>query len=230
MVVFGLVAAVTGCGSGPGAEVVQDPVWASSAEAYTVAWSAANAVGFTDGAVFWAPNARSDMREIHGFEGTGRPAIVQNGRDNSQAWPRFNYGWDQTDASIPGIGPAEPIYLSREGVVEVTDWRDTEWQFANVSTITSRGVEELMNAPSIGGCSENCYVPAAEIDPLVDGYVTAWASGDPVRIGDLYAEGAVLRDSLSGVTANGAAAIAEMGVAAAAEGGLPGCRRARVPR
>ena len=82
VVVFGLVAAVTGCGSGPEAEVVQDPVWASSAEAYTAAWSAATAVGFTNGAPFWAPNARVDMRELNGFEGTGRPAIVQNDRDS----------------------------------------------------------------------------------------------------------------------------------------------------
>lgn len=222
MVVIGLVAAVTGCGSGPAAQVVQDPVWASSAEAYTAAWSAANAVGFTNGAPFWAPTARVDMRELNGFEGTGRPAIVQNDRDSMQRTPRLIYGFDQTDASIAGIGSTEPIYLSREGVVEVTDVRDTDWHYANVSTITSRGVEQLMNAPSLAGAPEYCDVPASAIDPLVDGYVSAWASGDPVRIGDLYAEDAVLRDSLTDISADSAAAIAQMGAATAAEGGLPG--------
>jgi hypothetical protein len=222
VVVFGLVAAVAGCGSGPEAEVVQDPVWAASAEAYLAAWSAATAVGFTNSAEFWAPNARVDLRELYGFEGMGRPAILQNYRDSCQTSPRFLYGFDQTDATIAGLTAAEPIYLSREGVVEVAYLPDMDWHFANVSSITNQGVEEMMDAVSIAGGSEYCNVPVAAIDPLVDGYVSAWASGDPVRIGDLYAEGAVLRDSLSDVTANGAAAIAQLGVAAAAEGGLPG--------
>ena len=58
-------------GSSSEAEVVQDPVWASLVEAYVAAWSAANAIGFTNGAPFGAPTARVDMRELNGFEGTG---------------------------------------------------------------------------------------------------------------------------------------------------------------
>ena len=57
---------------------------------------------------------------------------------------------------------------------------------------------------------------------IVSGHPEAWASGDPDRVGDLYADGAVLRDSIAGITVNGAAAIAALGGVPADQGGLPG--------
>ena len=102
----------------PATPAGQADQWAAAAEAYLDAWEAANVIGFTNSAPFWTPDARVDMRELNGFEGTGRPAILQSYRDNIETPPRFFDGWDQADGG--GITePAGPIYLSRERAMQV---------------------------------------------------------------------------------------------------------------
>ena len=53
------------------------------------AWGAAEIVGYTNAAPFYAPDAHVDTRAWNGFESTGLPAIIQNLRDNIQLPPVF---------------------------------------------------------------------------------------------------------------------------------------------
>lgn len=222
-----MVAAVGGCGSGP--DAVASPEWAAAAEAYVSAWRAAGAVGFTNAAPFWAADAHVDMLELHGFEGTGRPEILQNDRDSVQVPPRFadGHAWDPTDAD--STEPAGPIYLSRERLVQVTYVPERERFSTDVSTVTSRGLVTTVGAVSISSAHAYGSVDPADLDILVDRYVEAWASGDPARVGDLYAEGAVLRDSIIGITATDTPAIATLAAATASQGGLPGAALGEYP-
>ena len=161
------------------------------------------------------------MRELNGFDGTGRPAIVQNDRDWIQIPPRFYDGWDQADAG-GSTEPVGPIYLSRKVGVQVSYIPDLKWYFADLSTVTSRGIVEMTDAMSIDAAGRFCDVVPTDLDALVDGYIGAWASGDPTTVGDLYAEGAVLRDSIADISASGTTAIANLVAADPARGGLPG--------
>ena len=222
LVAAGTLVAAFGCTDSPSPAnpAGQGDQWAAAAEAYLDAWEAANVIGFTNAAPFWTPDARVDMRELNGFDGTGRPAILQNDRDWIQIPPRFYDGWDQADAG--GSTPVGPIYLSREVGVQVSYIPDLKWYFADLSTVTSRGVVEMTDAMSIDAAGRFCDVVPTDLDALVDGYVDAWASGERTRVGELYADGAVLRDSIADIAASGTTAIANLGAADPAKGGLPG--------
>jgi len=79
------------------------------------------------------------------------------------------------------------------------DW----WQFEgdNITSMSFWFAEETAEAIGEGCVGSNTCDP--DLQTIVDGYIDAWASGDPDQIAALYASDAAFTDSMFGIHASG---------------------------
>jgi len=148
----------------------------------------------------------------------GRAAAVE-------AWSGFARGWPNVEAQTTGV------YLSVDAAAALTD-------VFNLVDMPDGGplheirlyrfeddratVFELWYRVEGRGCP---WVDVCRVEPadLAQRYLSAWSSGDVVRIGALYVEDAAFADSLLGIDAAGRAAIAGLGDERFGSNGDPAC-------
>ena len=213
----GLVAATAGCGP----DVLP---WAARAEEYVNALNAAFQTGFTNTAPFYAQDASFDARFLARSTASGRQAITQSLRDNNQNEER-----DVHD-STP-LTRDEPLYLSADGAVDPM-WLHADPYIVHLAatyTLSPEGITSTTWAGQVKGSELYLGVPISAMDPLAHGYLDAWASRDPAALGEHYADDAVLRDSLAGISLHGASAISGAANATVAAGGLPRAALHEIP-
>jgi hypothetical protein len=217
-----LALSLAACGGG-------EPEWASGAEAYAEALQEAYATGFTTAAQFYTEDAAFDYRSIGGLAGTGRGGLAQLHRDNFQAQPSSFGGTDNSDL-LP-LRVDEPIYLSREGVV------DPLWDFsmypelhvASVLFVSDGGISEDIWTGSVRSGELYADIPQADMEAIANDYLAAWAGPDAAALEALYTEQAQLRDSLAGLQLVGRDRLAEAAAAAPQGGGLAGATLRDIP-
>lgn len=169
--------------------------WADGVEQFYEAWDAADQVGFTTAAVFFAQDAHQDFRYFNDFEGTGRAAIAQNYRDSMQIPPVFAGGFNQADASV-GNALDEPFYISTDSAVGVS--HSIGWQgisAASVERMSRAGIVDQTGLLTPSTAAQFFSTPAASYSTAGERFVAAWASGHADAVRALYADGATLVDS-----------------------------------
>ncbi len=117
----------------------------------------------------------------------------------------------------------EPLYLSADGAVDPV-WMHADpyiVHLATAYTFSPGGITSEAWAGQVKGAEMYLGVPVSAMDPLPHGYLDAWTSGDRTAVRARYAPGAVVRDSLAGISLEGASAIAGAAGAPVAAGGLP---------
>jgi hypothetical protein len=201
-----------------------EPLWAAPAEEFFAAFHEAQRTGLSNTAPFYAPDVSVDMRGCLGVPETtqGRAAWLTAMRDS----------W-MVDLQVPDTFVAdEPVYLSLGGAVDpVRLFGDSEEQFstAYVYTLSGSGITTQSWQGSVRlGDIYNVLNPAP-FTGWVDGYVGAWSSGEPGAVGALYAEGAVVRDTIAGLRLEGTAAIGAAASGPASGGALPGAVLHTIP-
>ena len=184
--------------------------WADGVEQFYEAWDAADQVGFTTAAVFFAQDAHQDFRYFNDFEGTGRAAIAQNYRDSMQIPPVFAGGFNQADASV-GNALDEPFYISTDSAVGVS--HSIGWQgisAASVERMSRAGIVDQTGLLTPSTAAQFFSTSAASYSTAGERFVAAWASGHADAVRALYADGATLVDKLAGIDVSGAAGVASL--------------------
>jgi hypothetical protein len=212
-----LVVGLLGTGLMVGCSLTEEP-WAAPAEEFFAAFHEAQATGVTNAALFYADGVDVDMRSESGWY-TGRVARVQAMRDS------WMTGADPDSLEVTA---EEPIYLSLDGAVDPARLDVPEYPVhfssAYVYTVSDRGITSQMFAVSnLVGEYFGELVPNER--GWWDEYLGAWSAGDPAAVQRFYADGAVLRDSMTGLRLEGPAAIAAAARGPVSGGALTGAVR-----
>jgi hypothetical protein len=192
--------------------------WAATAEQYFSAFHEAQATGVTNAALFYADDVDVDMRSESGWY-RGRNARVQAMRDS---W------MTSADPDSLEVTAEEPIYLSLDGAVDPARLDIPEYPVhfstAYVYTVSDRGfTSEMFAGSNLVGEYFGLLDPNER--GWWDEYLGAWSAGDPSAVQSLYADGAVLRDSIAGLRLEGPAAIGAAAGGPASGGALTGAVR-----
>lgn len=200
--------AVAGCAGGS-ADI---PTGTARAAAYVDAWHQAWAAGFTDVALFLAPEATMDRRGYGGSLTHGRA-------DAAQALRADWWGYD-----LPEVFGDEPAYLSADGAVDPSRiaFGDLTVPEAPVYRITREGILSELWTGSLYSGMEHVGLDRAEVDRITRPYLAAWRDGRGGGLDELYAEDATVTDSLLGVSLAGREQIASLLTAGPGQGGLKG--------
>jgi hypothetical protein len=223
MAIGALVASLAACGGG-------EPEWAAGAEAYVEALHEAYATGYTNVAQFYTQDATVDLRTIVGYHGTGRAGFAQNLRDNRQE-PRAPGGGDPDPVDQSPLPADEPIYLSREGVLDpFADPAILEMlHVTSVLFVTADGIAEDIWSGSALAHDLYAGIPQTDIEAIADDYLAAWAARDVAALEGLYSEQVEVRDSLAGLELAGRDRVAEAVSAPPEGGGLAGATLRDIP-
>lgn len=212
-----MVVGLLGAGLMVGCSPPEQP-WAARAEDFFAAFHEAQGTGVTNAALFYAEDVDVDMRSESGWRYTGRAARVQAMRDSWLA---------SADPDSLGVTAEEPIYLSVDGAVDPARLDMPEYPVhfstAYVYSVSDRGITAQMFAASnlVGE-----YFRVLEPDhDWGDKYLSIWSAGDPSAVQALYADGAVVRDSMTGVLLEGRSAIAGAAQGPVSGGALTGAVR-----
>ena len=192
--------------------------WAATAERYFAAFHEAQSTGFTNAALFYADDVEADMRSTTGLA-TGRSAAVQGMRDSWLA---------SADPDSLEVTAEESIYLSLDGAVDPARLDIPEYPVhfstAYVYTVSDRGITSQMFAVSkLVGEYFGELVPNQR--GWWDEYLSAGSAGDPSAVQRLYADGAVVRDSMAGLRLEGPSAIGTAADGPVSGGALTGAVR-----
>ena len=198
--------------------------WAATAKEFFAAFHEAQRTGLSNMAPFYAAEVSVDMRGSRGVPPTtqGRGAWVEAMRTS----------W-MVDLQTPGSMVAdEPVYLSLGGAVDpvrLDDGWGQRFSTAYQYTLSASGItSQKWQASVLLGDTFNVLNPTT-FTGWVDGYVAAWSSGDPGAVSGLYAEGAVVRDTIAGLRVEGPTAIGTAASGPASGGALPGAVLRTIP-
>ena len=190
--------------------------WAAPAEDFFAGFHEAQRTGLSNAAPFYAPDVSVDMRGCRGVAGMtqGRAAWVPEMRDS----------WMDMLQTPGSMVADEPVYLSLGGAVDpvrLDDGWDERFSTAYVYTVSGSGItsQSWQGSVLLGDIYD--VLNPATFTGWVDGYVAAWSSGEPAAVGALYAEGAVVRDTMAGLRLEGATAIGAAASGPASGGALP---------
>jgi hypothetical protein len=209
-----LALGLTACGGG-------EPEWAADAEAYVEALHAAYATGYTNVVQFYTEDAAVDLRSIANYDGTGRGGFAQVLRDVRQDAPPALGGGDPVDQAP--FSADEPIYLSREGVLDpFADEELSRLHATSVLFVTPDGINHDIWTGSALAYDLYADVPQADLEAIANDYLKAWAGQDASTVEALYAEQAHLGDSLTGLELVGGDRIARAVSSPPQGGGLAG--------
>jgi hypothetical protein len=198
--------------------------WAATAEGFFDGFHEAQRIGLSNAAPFYAPDVFVDMRGCLGVPETtqGRAAWVGAMRDS----------W-MVDLQAPdSFVPDEPVYLSLGGAVDpVRLFGDSEQRFstAYVYTLSGSGItsQSWQGSVKLGDIYD--VLNPMTFTAWVDEYVRAWSSGEPGTVQALYADGAVVRDTIAGLRLDGSTAISAAASGPASGGALPGAMLHTIP-
>ncbi len=215
LVAGALVAGVGGCGC-------QSEPWGAGAQEYLDRLHEAYGSSYTSVMQFYTDDVEIDMRAPLGYEGTGRVGIAHAMRDR-----------DPANRMV--VTADELPYLSLDGAVDpVREHLDDVYggprlDEAPIYTVTDAGISSMIFTGSVeawvafkGGSREVS-------DPIINGWVSSWATQDADAVRARYAEDSVLVDSVAQVRLEGVDQIAAAAAATAAGGGLPGATLHEVP-
>ena len=186
---------------------------ASLPEQWFAARTSAQRQGVENLVRFYDPDVMLDHRALGGDPVLGRTEALEY--LNAQQQPFHD-----------SREPTGPLYLSGEAALTtetVTPTRQSgPYEVAVHSTMGPAGAVSEMIAASV--VSWRTHFPrderSAAAQALALDYVQAWAQQDADRVRALYQPDAVVTDSLAGVTARGAAQVADLASAPALAGGL----------
>ena len=206
-----LIGSLAAC-SGP------DTEWAAEAEQYFadihVSWNS----GFANLGTFFAPDAVIDMHTL-----TGRPLAV--GRAAGVADLRESFPGQDAEARAD-----EPPYLSTEGAIDASRIRfgGAVVPQAPVYGFTgTSGAARMTWTGSVQGGELLAGLRPEPVDRVVEGYLGMW--GDPGQpTPEIYAAGAVLRDTLHEVSLTGSQ-ISDAAAAGRAPVSLQGASLREIP-
>lgn len=179
-------------------------------DSYFSAWPGQQAVSpqVADSATFYDPT--------DGDLFSGKPAIQQLLSTIGRAYPELEYRIENVFLSIDGAvyfleadglwPPWVPTPPNHPPVHEIQAVRLADGLLS--STELAFPVSEMEMFPL--GCfrDQRC---SNQYQQLVNGYVSAWSSGDAAQIAALYRDDAVFTDSLLGLSAEGAQEIGQLG-------------------
>jgi ketosteroid isomerase-like protein len=167
---------------------------------------------FADDATFYDPCSGSHVWFLK-----GKQSIVGMMQDFNDMYPSGKYGLKAVFLSGDGAAyrlamenmwppfspepAARPPWIGLE-VFHVKDGQGASWDIWNSPPSLELGTYGVF-ASGKGG--------SAQLREIADRYLTAWSSGDKTRIAALYHPDAVFSDTMLGLQAQGAAAIAELG-------------------
>ena len=203
---------IVGCGSSPGGP--EDQPAPTIPEQWFAARTSAQRQGVENLAAFYDPDLVLDHRALGAEPISGRTEALEylNGR-----WQPFQ------DARTP----TGPLYLSTDAALTAETVapvrQGSQIDAAVHTTMGPAGADSETIAVSLA--SWRTGSPAgdertATVQALAQQYARAWSQGDVELVLALYQPDAVVTDSLAGVTARGAAQIADLANASAAAGGL----------
>ena len=210
-----MVAGLASCGS-------QSEPWGAGAEEYLARLHETNGASYSAVMQFYTDDVEVDMRAPFDYRGVGRSGIAGVMRERDP-WNRM------------AITADELPYLSLDGAVDPV-WEHLDDVFgtaplheAPIYTVTDAGISSIVFT---GSAQAGVGYEGASMEvmaPLVEQWVTAWATGDQDAVRALYADGAKLVDSVVGVRLDGADQISAAAAAATADGGLPGATLHEIP-
>jgi hypothetical protein len=206
-----LICSLAAC-SGP------DTEWATEAEQYFADIHTSWNSGFANLGTFFAPEATIDTHTL-----TGRPLAV--GRTAGVADLREHFQGDDLNARAE-----EPIYLSADGAIDPSRFHPVGltvpqapvYEFAGTS-----GATRMTWTGSERGGVRIMDLRPEPVDRVVEGYLRMWTGQGPPTP-EIYAAGAVLRDTLHEVSLTGSQ-IGDAAAAGRAPLGLRGASLREIP-
>lgn len=195
---------LAGCGAPHGAEDPGEPESGmSTAQRWFTARDEAYRQGVENLVSFYDPDVIVDYRALGHPTGVGMLAALE----------LMHAGWVHGNRQRSEVGP---VFVSADGALTLERVRRTrsgdKQDAAVVYSMGAHGITSETAAASLVAWRR--AVPAdsrtIEVAGLVGDYLSAWSNGSGEAVGDLYADGAQVVDTLGATTATGAASISAL--------------------